>query len=162
MSLIYLWFNSGEDLEISGKSVAFFTDGVDVELVQFAPQRAFVLHPLILHHCKQNWKALSLRTRLGARLFVRDLTDVLASSEFVDVDVDDLGRREGLLQRPVVGVVFGRGLPKLAEQQRVLHNSLHWFDEQRTHVQQVGFASANNDQQCLRTRWMSTCLRPHL
>lgn len=53
-SLIYLWFNSGEDLEISGKSVAFFTDGVDVELVQFAPQRAFVLHPLILHHCKQN------------------------------------------------------------------------------------------------------------
>lgn len=144
-SLIYLWFNSGEDLEISGKSVAFFTDGVDVELVQFTPQRAFVLHPFILHHCKQNWNALILRTCLGVRLCARNLTDVLASSEFVDVDVYDLGRGEGLLQRPVVWVVFGRGLPKLTEQQRVLHNSLHWFDEQRTHVQQVGFPSANND-----------------
>ena len=38
LSLFYLRLDSGEDLEITGEPVAFLTDGVDVELVQFPSQ----------------------------------------------------------------------------------------------------------------------------
>lgn len=44
----------------------------------------------------------------GKRL---DQTYIFSSLEFIDVDVDDLGCGEGLLQGSMVWVVFRRGLP---------------------------------------------------
>lgn len=65
-------------------------------------------------------------SRLEQRL---EHTYVLSSLEFIDVNIDDLGCGEGLLQWSVVWVVFRRGLPEFPEQQRVLHDPLDWFDE---------------------------------
>lgn len=70
-----------------------------------------------------------------------NLTYILASLELIDVNVDNLGSSECLLQWPKVRVVFRRGLPQLPKQQWVLHDPLDRFDEQWTHVQQVGFPS---------------------
>lgn len=78
---------------------------------------------------------------------VKDLTYVLSPLEFIDVDIDDLGCSECLLQGSVVWVVLGCGLPKFPKQQGVLHNPLDWFDEQRTHVQQIGFPSAQHNKE---------------
>lgn len=58
-----------------------------------------------------------------------NFTYIFASLELVDVNVDDLSGRERLLQRVVVRVVFGRGVPQLPEQQRVLHDPLDRFDD---------------------------------
>lgn len=40
--IFYLWFYSSQELEIAGKPVTFFPDGVDVELVQLSPQCTFI------------------------------------------------------------------------------------------------------------------------
>lgn len=86
-------------------------------------------------------ETITLQHVVARPVGVIKLTDVLASLELIDVDVDDLCSGEGLLQRPGIGMVFGRGLPQLAKQQRVLHDPLDWLDEERAHVQQVGLPS---------------------
>lgn len=85
-------------------------------------------------------------------------TYVFAPPELIYVDVYDLGSGERLLQGLMVGVVFGRGLPQLSQQQRILHDPLHWFDEQRAHVQQVGFSSVQTSI-CFSHKWVEANTR---